>query len=123
MTWSPSEQKEAQRRITEQIIRERQQQDAVWGHLSPQSDIELLTVLAEEFGEVARELLPIGATRRLGERASTAEIGSHAMLWMEAIQHWQRQSAADAGPRCQGMVQHRPLSRCRLKAEAHREYQ
>ena len=53
-----AQQKDAQRRITDQIIAESDRQDITWRHLSPQSDYELLPVLGEEFGEVSRAMLP-----------------------------------------------------------------
>ena len=84
MYWTPAQQKEAQRRITDQIIAERDRQDVVWGHLSPQSDYELLAVRGEEFGEVARELMPGGTPEGLD--AELTQMAAVAVLWQEAIQ-------------------------------------
>ena len=95
MYWTPAQQKDAQRRITDQIISERDRQDAVGGHLSPQSDYELLTVLGEKFGEVSRELLPGGTPEGLA--AELIQLAAVAVLWLEAVQLRQMQAQATTG--------------------------
>ena len=96
MYWTPAQQKEAQRRITDQIISERDRQDIVWGHLSPQSDYELLTVLAEEFGEVARAMLPGNKPGDLEKELT--QLLAVAVLWREAIELRKLQAATQFIP-------------------------
>ena len=95
MYWTPAQQKDAQHRISDQIIAERDRQDVVWGHLSPQSDYELLAVLGEEFGEVARELMPGGTPEGLD--AELTQLTAVAVLWREAIQLRKMQAQATTG--------------------------
>ena len=96
MSWTLPEQRDAQRNITELIIAERDRQDAVWGHLSPQSDYELLAVLGEEFGEVSRELLPGGTPEGLA--AALIQLAAVAVLWREAIELRELQAATQFIP-------------------------
>ena len=84
MLWTPAEQRAVQQRVWKQVISERDRQDLVWGHLSPQTDYELLTVLTEELGEAAREMLPGGTAERLD--AELTQVMAVAGLWKEAIQ-------------------------------------
>ena len=80
---------------SDQIISERDRQDVVWGHLSPQSDYELLAVLGEEFGEVARELMPGGTPEGLDTELT--QLAAVVVLRREAILLRRMQARATTG--------------------------
>ena len=69
--------------ITEQFLSERESQENKWGEQMHHSDEYWTVILAEEFGEVAREVYEQNTSKLYGE---LIQCGAVCMAWAEAIQ-------------------------------------
>ena len=69
--------------ITEQFLSERESQENTWGEQIHHSDEHWTVILAEEFGEVAREVYEKNTPKLYNE---LIQCGAVCMAWAEAIQ-------------------------------------
>ena len=69
--------------ITEQFLSERASQEEKWGEQIHHSDEYWTVILAEEFGEVAREVYEKNTPKLYNE---LIQCGAVCMAWAEAIQ-------------------------------------
>jgi len=69
------------------ISMERERQDSKWGNQSELPDPVWLTVLTEEVGEAAQEVLLATShdASRIGLRAELIQVAAVAVAWIEAI--------------------------------------
>ena len=69
--------------VTEQFLSERESQEKKWGEQTHHSDEYWTVILAEEFGEVAREVYEQNTSKLYSE---LIQCGAVCMAWAEAIQ-------------------------------------
>ena len=69
--------------ITEQLLSERESQEKTWGEQMHHTDEYWTVILAEEFGEVAREVYEKNTPKLYNE---LIQCGAVCMAWAEAIQ-------------------------------------
>ena len=69
--------------VTEQFLSERESQENTWGEQIHHSDEHWTVILAEEFGEVAREVYEKNTSKLYSE---LIQCGAVCMAWAEAIQ-------------------------------------
>jgi hypothetical protein len=79
---------------TQDVLDERDRQDAKWGSQRHLSDREWLTILTEEVGEAAKDILD---QKHDGLKTEVTQVAAVALAWLEALTARYRQGEPSAG--------------------------